>query len=633
MSLFDKSQFEWIETPLFRFDYLSRMKCFISIIVLLSCMNLTTYAQPDPHSAARPAEAVITHLSLNLVVDFDAKRLKGKATYRIDKSPQSREIWLDTRNLKIEAVRYADGSKANYSWGEEKPFLGKPLRIELQANTQSLTIDYSTTDGAEAIQWLESEQTQSNKPFLFTQGQAILTRTWIPIQDSPGIRFTWDAEVKTPPEFMAVMSGRNIQKRNDTGVYSAQMELPVPAYLIALAVGELEFAPIGDRCGVYAEPQMLKAAAYEFADVEKMLLAAESLYGPYLWGRYDVLVLPPSFPFGGMENPRLTFATPTIIAGDRSLTALIAHELAHSWSGNLVTNSNWNDFWLNEGFTVYFERRIMEALYGADYAQMLEVLGHGDLMATLNDMGMDSPDTRLKLSLEGRDPDDGMSDIAYEKGCFLLCYLEEEVGRPAFDSFLKRYFKEFAFKGITTERFIQFLNKQLKLSDEQKAVVQRWILSPGLPAECKVPKSTRFDTVQMAVQQFINGNDALNTRGMENWTSHEWLFFIRNLPIELSQSQIERLLKPMGWYESGNAEIRFAWLMNRVQAGDTTAFPHASRFLSEVGRRKFVLPLYSALLNQASMRNETIALFNKQASRYHAVTRNSVEERIKSLKK
>lgn len=608
------------------------MKRIACIILLLSTMILSTHAQPDPHSAARPSEAVITHLSLNLEVDFEAKRLKGKATYRIDKSPQSREIWLDTRNLKIEAVRYADGSKANYSWGEEKPFLGKPLRIELQPNTNSLSIEYSTTEGAEAIQWLEPEQTQSRKPFLFTQGQAILTRTWIPIQDSPGIRFTWDAEVKTPLEFMAVMSGRNIQKRNDTGVYSVQMELPVPAYLIALTVGDLEFTPIGERCGVYAEAPTMAKAAYEFADMEKMLLAAEGLFGPYLWGRYDVLVLPPSFPFGGMENPRLTFATPTIIAGDRSLTALIAHELAHSWSGNLVTNSNWNDFWLNEGFTVYFERRIMEALYGPDYAQMLEVLGYGDLTSTLNEMGSDNPDTRLKLSLEGRDPDDGMSDIAYEKGCFLLCYLEEQVGRPAFDVFLTRYFKEFAFKGITTERFIQFLHKQLKLSDDQKAVVQRWIFSPGLPAECKVPNSIRFDNVQVAVQQFISGNEALNIQSTSGWTSHEWLFFIRNLPGTLSDVQLALLLK-MGWYESGNSEIRFAWLMNRVQAGDTAAFPHAARFLSEVGRRKFVLPLYTALFSQNSMRNDAIALFREQASRYHAVTRNSVEERIKSLKK
>lgn len=596
-------------------------------------MFTSTFAQPDPHSAARPAEAVVTHLSLKLAVDFEKKVLSGTASYRIDKSEKSREIWLDTRNLKIEEVNYADGSKANYSWAEDKPFVGKALRVELKENTREFSIRYATTSGSEAIQWLDAQQTQSKQPFLFTQGQAILSRTWIPIQDSPGIRFTWEAEIQTTPNFLAVMSGRNVTRKNDSGLYRAQMELPVPAYLIALAVGDLEFSAIGERCGVYAEPQMLKSAANEFADVEKMLLAAESLYGPYLWGRYDVLVLPPSFPFGGMENPRLTFATPTIIAGDRSLTALIAHELAHSWSGNLVTNSNWNDFWLNEGFTVYFERRIMESLYGADYAQMLEVLGYGDLMSTLHDIGMDSPDTRLKLSLEGRDPDDGMSDIAYEKGCFLLRYLEQQVGRTAFDAFLKTYFKEFGFKGITTERFMDFLKRKLKLNDVQMEVVNRWIFSPGLPAECIAPSSSRFEAVKLAAQQFEGGEKKASELPTSEWSSHEWLYFIRNLSAQQNEKQLDALHTQFGWYTSGNSELRFAWLMNRVQAGDIRALPHAEKFLSEVGRRKFVLPLFTALFAQPSMQEEALNIFKKYKSGYHSVTRNSVEERIESLKK
>lgn len=608
------------------------MKCFLSHFLTILMLN-TSLAQPDPHSAAKPAEAVVTHLSLKLAVDFEKKVLSGMATYRIDKSEKSREIWLDTRNLKIEEVTYADGSKANYSWAEEKPFVGKALRVELKESTREFNIRYSTTSGSEAIQWLDAEQTQSKKPFLFTQGQAILSRTWIPIQDSPGIRFTWDAEIQTNPGYLAVMSGRNVTNKNESGLYKAQMELPVPAYLIALAIGDLEFSPIGERCGVYAEPQMLKSAADEFADVEKMLIAAESLYGPYLWGRYDVLVLPPSFPFGGMENPRLTFATPTIIAGDRSLTALIAHELAHSWSGNLVTNSNWNDFWLNEGFTVYFERRIMEALYGADYAGMLEVLGYGDLMSTLQDIGMDSPDTRLKLSLEGRDPDDGMSDIAYEKGCFLLRYLEQQVGRAAFDAFLKTYFKEFGFKGITTERFLDFLKRKLKLNEVQMEVVNRWIFSPGLPAECIVPSSSRFEAVKLAVQQFEGGEKKASELPTSGWSSHEWLYFIRNLSSQQNEARLSALNNQFGWYTSGNSELRFAWLMNRIQAGDIRALPHAEKFLGEVGRRKFILPMYTALFAQPSMQEEGLKMFKKYKSGYHAVTRNSVEERIESLKK
>ena len=253
-------------------------------------------------------------------------------------------------------------------------------------------------DSARALQWLSPEQTaDKTKPFLFTQGQAILTRTWIPVQDSPGIRFTYNAKVKVPNDLMALMSAENPQARSSDGVYSFKMDKPIPAYLIALAVGDIAYQSIDERCGVYAEQSMINKAAWEFADMGRMVTAAEELYGPYRWGRYDVIVLPPSFPFGGMENPMLTFATPTIIAGDRSLTALIAHELAHSWSGNLVTNANWNDFWLNEGFTVYFEHRISEKLYGADYSAMTGVLGHQDLMSTVMEIesGKDPQDLSL----------------------------------------------------------------------------------------------------------------------------------------------------------------------------------------------------------------------------------------------
>jgi leukotriene-A4 hydrolase len=601
------------------------------ITCVLSTMPFMTFAlNTDAHSAAKPEEAVIKHLSLDLNIDFSKHIITATAKYRAEFFTPSREIILDTRDLEIISVQSPSGSALKYTLGEDRPFLGKALSILVDGTSNEFLINYRTTPASAALQWLEPSQTGDGKsPFVFTQGQAILSRTWIPVQDSPGIRFTWDATVHVPAEFMAVMSGKNVQERNETGIYTCRMELPVPAYLIALAAGDIQFSPIGLRCGVYAEPGMLPKAAKEFADMEKMLIAAEQLYGPYAWGRYDVIVLPASFPFGGMENPRLTFATPTIIAGDGSLTALIAHELAHSWSGNLVTNSNWDDFWLNEGYTVYFERRIMEALYGKSYADMLEVLGYKDLKETLADLGTDNADTQLKLKLVGRDPDDGMTDIAYEKGCFLLVYLEDQVGRETFDAFLNRYFKEFAFKGITTERFLHYLKSRngLKLSPEALAVVEKWIYTPGLPAECKHPVSERFNKVEALVPRLLAGEKAARNE-TQTWVTHEWLHFIRSLPETLDQSKAESLNKQYGFSQSGNSEIRFAWLSYRLNRGDATVISSADAFLGAVGRRKFVLPLYKAMMKQESMKDSAKSIYAKYRSGYHAVTRQSIDEII-----
>ncbi len=602
----------------------------VSTYILCSISSMIFANENDVHSAARPNEAIIKHLALDLNIDFSKQIISGTAKYRAEFFTPSREIILDTRNLEIISVQSASGAPLEFVMGNDEPFLGKALRIKGDATSNEFIIHYRTTKASSALQWLEPSQTSDGKsPFVFTQGQAILTRTWIPVQDSPGIRFTWEATLHVPSEFMAVMSGKNVQERNETGAYTCRMELPVPAYLIALAAGDIQFQPIGSRCGVYAEPGMLSKSAKEFADMEKMLLAAEQLYGPYAWGRYDVIVLPASFPFGGMENPRLTFATPTIIAGDGSLTALIAHELAHSWSGNLVTNSNWDDFWLNEGFTVYFERRIMEALYGKSYADMLEVLGYKDLQETLADLGNDNADTQLKLKLTGRDPDDGMTDIAYEKGCFLLVYLENQVGRETFDVFLNRYFKEFAYKGITTERFLHYLKSRngLKLSPEVLAVVEKWIYTPGLPTECKQPVSERFNKVEALVPRILAGEKSARNE-TKLWVTHEWLHFIRTLPQNLEQSKAESLDRQYGFSQSGNSEIRFAWLHYRLNVGDLSVMASADAFLGSVGRRKFVLPLYKAMLKQDAMKETAKSIYSKHRKGYHAVTQQSIDEII-----
>lgn len=597
---------------------------FFYIGFFVFCSNLLFSMVPkDFHSFARPEEAIIKHLDLDIEVDFSRKIIHGKATIHISFSEGISEIWLDTKNLEIQKVQLDNGENADFKLLEEKQFLGTPLRISFIKGTKFIVITYTTSPQAAALQWLNPEQTEGKKyPFLFTQGQAILSRTWLPIQDSPGIRFSWSASVKVPRGYMALMSGTNPQKINPDGIYHFRMEKPVPAYLIALASGNIVFNQLGLRTGVYAEPEMIEKASFELVDTEEMLRTAEKLYGPYQWGRYDLIILPPSFPFGGMENPMLTFATPTIIAGDRSLTSLVAHELAHSWSGNLVTNSTWNDFWLNEGFTVYFERRIMEAIYGRDYSDMLSELGYQDLQKTLAELGHDSPDTKLKLNLENRDPDDGMNDIAYEKGYFFLKSIEILVGRSVFDKFLKSYFAEFGFRGIDTERFIEYLRNTLGREFNDDFQAENWIYKPGIPQNCPIPQSRHFDRIDQVRQDFLNGKDFIKDK---NWTTHEWLYFIRKLPENISLESLKKLDEICHFSQSGNSEIQAAWFEKIIPTDYAGADIFIEKFLCRVGRRKFVLPLYKSMLKSQRHALRAVDIYKRARSGYHAVTAQSVD--------
>jgi len=585
-----------------------------------------SFSANDLHSFAKPKEAVITHMSLSIDVDMEKQIIRGIASYTIEKSANATLIWFDTKQLNIEKVLLNENIKTNFQLSPEKPFLGRGLSVNITPDTKTVSIYYSTTKESAALQWLKPEQTEGkNAPFLFTQGQAILTRTWIPIQDSPGIRISWDAKVKVPPTLLPVMSAQNPKQKNETGEYTFRMVEPVPAYLIALAVGDLHFITLSDRTGVYAEADMIGRASDELMEMDKMLESAEKLYGTYQWGRYDVIVLPPSFPFGGMENPRLTFATPTIIAGDRSLISLVAHELAHSWSGNLVTNATWDDFWLNEGFTVYFERRIMESISGKEYADMLAVLGYQDLLETIEDFGDTSSATKLKLNLKDKDPDDGMSDIAYEKGYFFLQYLESKLGRTSFDLFLNEYFKNYAFRTITTEEFLGFLNKKFagKLDPSQ---IDEWIYKPGLPKTLNKPVSVRFEMVDKELSRFIDQSTKADKLETKNWSTHEWIRFIRNLPKSIPINRMIELDNAFSFTQSKNAEIQFAWYIQAIQHDYTKADNAIISFLSSVGRRKFVLPLFKALFSNNRTTQLAKDTYIKLKEGYHSVTQQSVDE-------
>lgn len=586
---------------------------------------------PDPHSFAQPEEAVIQALELELTVDFAKQQLQGIARYDIFAKPNADQIVLDTRDLDIKFVTLNDGQDtANFQLLDKKPHLGRALTIDITPETEHINIHYVTSPDAAALQWLTPQQTAGKKhPFLFTQSQAILARSWIPIQDSPGIRFTYEATVKVPKGLMAVMSASNPQQVNDSGVYHFTMEQPIPSYLMALAVGDIRFGDIGPRTGIYAEPSVLEAALYEFADMEKMLKSAEALYGPYVWDRYDVIVLPPSFPFGGMENPRLTFLTPTVLAGDRSLTAIIAHELAHSWSGNLVTNATWNDFWLNEGFTVYFEGRIMEQLYGKSYANMLQLLGYQDLQEEIAALKAEGriADTHLKLDLKGRDPDEGLTDIAYEKGALFLRQIESVVGRDTFDAFLTRYFDAFAFQTMTTEGFITYLNQELIKGDSALAnaiQVNKWVYGPGIPDPHPVPQSDRFAKVNDAISAWQAGTPA-SQLSTSSWSTHEWLHFLRNLPDTLSQKQMQALDEAFGFTQSGNSEIVGQWLIMAVKNNYEPAYKRLEQFLVNVGRRKFLTPIYRALAATEKGMARAEEIYRMARPNYHAVSYHTID--------
>lgn len=587
----------------------------------------------DPHSYSEPQNAIVKHLDLNLKINFEQQILSGIATWTIENKTNSDEIIFDTKGLKIEKV-VLDNEKddAFYVLGDDDAILGQALSIQIKSETKKIAIHYTTSKTATALQWLNPTQTAGKKyPFLFTQSQAILARSWIPTQDSPGIRFTYNADVEVPKELLALMSAKNPQEKNESGRYSFKQTHAIPSYLMALAVGDIEYKSISALTGVYAEPSILAKVAYEFADMGKMVTSAEKLYGKYRWDRYDVLVLPPSFPFGGMENPMLTFATPTVIAGDRSLVSLVAHELAHSWSGNLVTNATWNDFWLNEGFTVYLERRIIEEVYGKEEAKMLEVLGYQNLQQTVKDLGITNPDTRLKVDFTDRNPDDGVSDIAYEKGYFFLKNIEKAIGREKFDAFLNAYFNKYAFKSITIDQFLNELNTNIIQENEalkNKINSYAWVYQPGLPKGFSPPVSEKFNTIDSLQKNWLKEG---NTNELKNniTSTNQKLYFINTLPASITLQQMNMLDKEFGFTASGNAEIQCAWFTLAVEKNYKPAYPAMENFLIHVGRRKFLTPIYKALIQTPEGKVLAKNIYAKARPNYHSVAYHTLDEMLK----
>lgn len=589
---------------------------------------LLTADARDDQSYARPAEARVTHVALDLTADFEAKRLAGTATLDVQAAPGAREIVLDSKGLEILRITDDKGRDLPYTEGDADPKLGSPLTVTLNG-ARRIVVHYRSAPGAEALQWLSPEQTAGKQhPFLFSQGQPILNRTWIPTQDSPGIRQTWEARIVVPDSLKAVMSGERLTPDGEPApggrAFRFRMDKPVAPYLIALAAGDIAFQPLGPRTGVYAEPATLPAAAAELVDTEKMVTAAEALYGPYRWGRYDMIVLPPAFPYGGMENPTLTFLTPTFIAGDRSLVGLVAHELAHSWSGNLVTNAVWPDSWLNEGFTSYFENRIMEALYGTRRANQEAALSWADMQNALQELGANAPGTRLHDD-SGADE----SGIVYDKGAAFLRTLERMVGRERFDAYLRSYFDRHAFQPMTSARFLADLRANLLRGDpalEQRLKLDQWVYQPGLPDNSVRPDPQAFAAVDAALRSF-NAGGAASAVPYAGWTTAERLRFLNGLPRTLSVARLAELDRSIALSNSANAETLFAWLKLAIDNRYEPAVPAVERFLTAMGRRKFVAPLFEALLAEGDWgRPIARRIYAGARPTYHSVTTNTVDK-------
>ncbi len=613
---------------------MKRLTLCITLLILAACraeQPQTETAAPkpaaaaatslDPHSYARPDQARVEHIALDLTVDFAKKQLTGTATLRVKKQPDATALILDTAGLDIRKVTLQPGNATtDFKLGPEDAIKGRALEIPLHSETTGVTIEYASSPTARALQWLEPAMTAGKKhPFLLSQSQAILARSWVPCQDSPGSRFTYEATLRVPKELLAVMSAENPQAKNAEGVYHFRMPQPVPAYLLAVAVGDLEFRPFDTRSGVYAEPPLIEKAAAEFSDTPKMIAAAEELYGPYRWGRYDLLVLPPSFPYGGMENPRLTFLTPTVIAGDKSLVSLIAHELAHSWSGNLVTNATWNDFWLNEGFTTYFEHRIIEKIYGREYDEMLWLLGVTELKELL--APLPEKDQHLYVDLTGRDPDDAPSTV-YEKGALFLRLLEQTAGREKWDQFLRAYFDENAFKPMTTTKFVEHI--RAKLPDVvQKVNIDEWIHGPGIPANAPAPSSEAFTKVEAQAKAFADGGPAAAVN-MTGWSSHEKQHFIQSLP-KIAPERMAELDSRFHFSDSGNNEVLSAWLEKSIDTRYKEAWPAIERFLTIQGRRKFLRPIYEKLATNPEDLAFARRVYAKARPTYHPVSQGTID--------
>ncbi len=584
----------------------------------------------DPHSFCDDTQPRSRRLRLNWFVDFDRRRIGGSVAIELE-SVSSGILDLDTKAMEIRSVHTQDGKAVPFRFASEDPVLGSCLRLDLPPGTVSVVIDYAASPEAIALQWFEPELTLGKRhPFLYSQCQAIHARTIVPCQDTPRRRVSYSAAVTVPEELTAVMSagpaGIRPGEERGTRTFLFEMPQPIPPYLLAVAAGKLDSRDLSPRSRVWAEPGMVEKAAYEFAEVEKMIQTAEELFGPYEWERYDMLVLPPAFPFGGMENPRMTFLTPTVIAGDRSLVDVIAHELAHSWTGNLVTNANMDHFWLNEGFTTWAERRILDAVHGREASALRWAIGQKALEESIARFGADSPLTKLRTDLRGIDPDDAFSSIPYEKGARFVSAIEQHAGRERFESFIRKYIETFRFTSITSEEFMDFLNQELP-GAAAEVNAEAWLYQTGMPADAPAFRSRKLEELVESAHAFAGGRRP-DHRQIEGWSSSELLVFLQALPRQLDRESLDWLDRNLGLTDRGNYEILVEWLTIAAGSDYDPVFDRVREVLMEVGRMKYLRPLYSALGRHPRTQALARDIYSQKKGTTHSLSRRVIESEL-----
>jgi leukotriene-A4 hydrolase len=588
-------------------------------------------ARQDPHSYTDLDQGRLTDVALFLRVDFAGKKLHGRARLTLDK-PTAGTLDLDARDLAIERICTEQGDAIPFGLAAADPVLGSKLSVDLPAATEAFDVYYATSPTSSALQWLEPSQTAGGAhPYLFSQCQAIHARALVPVQDTPRARVRLAAEIEVEKPLRVVMAasmdGEKPGSDDTTSTWLFHMPQPIPPYLIALAAGNIHAQEVGPRSAVYAEPEVLQKAAWEFGGVEDMITTAEGLFGPYPWERFDLLCMPPSFPYGGMENPRLTFLTPTLLAGDRSQVNVVAHELAHSWTGNLVTNADMEHFWLNEGFTVYAERRILEALEGEEFVALHAAIGRAGLAGAVKRFGDDSPHTRLRTELEGVDPDEVFSLVPYEKGFLLVRLIHETVGQLRFDAFLKAYIERFRFESITTEQWEAFMEEQLPGVLAQ-VDAEAWLRSPGVPANEPTFASDRKTAVDVLAAAWGEGQRP-TPESVASWSPEEWLLYLQGMPNEIDLNDCKSLDETFALTAQGNSEILVAWLVIAVASDYEPAIDRACTFLEEMGRMKYLKPLYTVLAANPNTKERARALFDKVRPTYHPIAQMVVETVLK----
>jgi aminopeptidase N len=569
-------------------------------------------ARLDPHSYADDAQPHAEVLDWKAHVDFSTRTLTCEATLTLSETAaEASPFDLDTRDLRLESIQDQNGDALTFELADPEPILGSRLRIQLRERVSQVRIRYRTEQGSTALQWLEPLQTEDKlQPFVYTQCQPIHARSIVPLQDTPRTRLRFTAALTAPAELTALMAAeaRSSRLEGANRVSEFQMSQPIAPYLFAFAVGHLESRDLGPRCRVWAEPSVVEAAGWEFADTERMLEIGERLFGAYDWGRYDVLVLPPSFPYGGMENPRLTFLTSAVLAGDRSLVAVVAHELAHSWTGNLISNATADHFWLNEGWTTYAQRRIVEAVWGADVAALDWALGKGSLDEALQRFErIGQPElTLLRTHLEGVDPDDAFSVVPYEKGALFVLSLEHTVGRTRFDAFIREYIAAFRFTALTTEEFVRFARTHLG-----EIETDAWLHQPGLPPDAPAPVSERLSAIRR-----LDGR-VPSTDETSDWTAIEWQIYLDSA----TDAMLPELDRRFDLTRSQNYDVLARWLTLAARGQYQPAYPRLEEFLCRVGRIKYLRPLYESMVEVPALRAVAERTFERCGSAYHPIAR------------